>query len=86
MANKKISDKIENIEIEAIETGWEKSAKEEPKVEVKKQKKVKVVSEKEKFQKELKKIQTQLNAGYNTKNRTALLTSQMELQIKLRNL
>lgn len=45
-----------------------------------------VISEKEQIKIELKKIQDKLNEGYDTKNRTSLLRSQQELQIKLKNL
>ena len=45
-----------------------------------------LISEKDQIKIDLKEIELLLNRGNVTKNRTALLTSQMELQIKLKNL
>jgi len=45
-----------------------------------------LISEKDQIKIDLKEIELLLNTGNVTKNRTALLTSQMELQIKLKNL
>lgn len=45
-----------------------------------------VISEKEQIKIELKEVQDKLNEGYDIKNRTSLLRSQQELQIKLKNL
>lgn len=56
-------------------------------VKIEKPKKVKkVISEKEQIKIELKKIQDLLNGGYDNKNRSSLLKSQMDLQIKLKSL
>lgn len=72
MANKKARvKKVKAIEIEKIEA---------PIVEEV------IISEADQLKIQLKEIQQLLNGGYDTKNRSSLLQSQMELQIKLKNL
>lgn len=72
MANKKTRvKKVKAIEIEKIEA---------PIIEEV------IISEADQLKIQLKEIQQLLNGGYDTKNRSSLLQSQMELQIKLKNL
>ena len=44
------------------------------------------VSERDVIKEELKRLQQDLNGGYDIKNRTSLLRRQQELQIKFKNL
>tara|TARA_R110002049_G_scaffold7751_8_gene43860 strand:- start:445 stop:684 length:240 start_codon:yes stop_codon:yes gene_type:complete len=78
MAKKRANKKIQKIEVDAIVESTV-----EPKVEEVIQV---TISEEEQIKIQLKEIQLLLNLASQVKNRTELITRQMGLQIKLKNL
>ena len=79
MTKKKTSKKkVQAIELDAPDAGWNTPIVVEEKLIQ--------VSEKDIIKKDLKEIQDKLNSASQIKGRTELLTSQMNLQIKLKNL
>tara|TARA_B110001450_G_C17478577_1_gene423228 strand:- start:269 stop:535 length:267 start_codon:yes stop_codon:yes gene_type:complete len=87
MAKKRANKKIQKIEVDAIPSSWSEDIKVESTVEPKVEEVIQVtISEEEQIKIQLKEIQLLLNLASQVKNRTELITRQMGLQIKLKNL